>query len=228
MFKANKFVFLIAIFVHVSHSNSLRTTLEREILSPIYHSPMKYNGTGFRNPKYLFISHKGALHPVVNETTVAVSAGYLTLIGLGFVSLINTAAKQLNTKSSSSTTIKPIVIQNNTTTDDSKTKTRKKRKRPFSYTFTTTLSPLETYDDVDIDFDEIVDDDNNDSEYEEELRQYEKDYEQYLKDYAEWNKTYGDLYRNYADSASVMVDTSSERDSDYFRLSSNTIKRKQR
>ena len=227
MFKANRYVFLVAIFVHVSHSNNLQTTLESETLSPIDHSPMKYNGTGFRNPKYLFVSHKGALHPVINETTVAVSAGYLTLIGLGFVSVINAAAKQLNTKSSSSTTSKPIIIQNNTASDDSKTKNRTKRKRPFSYTFTTTLSPLETYDDVDIDFDDMVDDGNN-SEYEEELRQYEKDYEQYLKDYAEWNKTYGDLYRNSADSASVMVDTSSERDSDYFRLSSNTIKRKQR
>ena len=88
------------------------------------------------------------------------------------------------------------------------------------------MSPLEPYDDVNIDFDDMVDDD---AEYEEELRQYEKDYEQYLKDYAEWNKTYGDLYRNNAESASVMVDTSSsEVKSDYFHLSSNTKRRKQR
>ena len=227
MFLENKYVVLVAIFSQVLHSSSLQTTLERENMSPIDHSSMKYNGRDFRNPRYLFVSHKGALHPVVNETTVAVSAGYLTLIGLGFVSVINAAAKQLNEKSSSSITSKPMVSENNETTDDSKTKTRKKRKRPFSYTYTTTLSPLETYDELDVDFDEIVDDDN-DLEYEEELRQYEKDYEQYLKDYAEWNKTYGDLYRNYADSASVIDDTSSERDSNYFRLSSNTIKRKQR
>ena len=87
------------------------------------------------------------------------------------------------------------------------------------------MSPLEPYDDVNIDFDDMIDDD---AEYEEELRQYEKDYEQYLKDYAEWNKTYGDLYRNNAESASVMVDTSSELESDYFHLSSSTKRRKQR
>ena len=229
MVRKNECVSLVAILFHISFASCLQKTLERENLSHVDPSPIKYNGTGFRNPRYLFVSHNGALHPVINETTVVVSAGYLTLIGLGFVSVINAAAKQLDAKSSSLTqnndkTKTKVNLKTNTTSNSDNTKTRKKRKRPFSYTYTT-LSPIEPYDDVNIDFDDMIDDD---AEYEEELRQYEKDYEQYLKDYAEWNKTYGDLYRNNAESASVMVDTSSELESDYFHLSSSTKRRKQR
>ena len=155
MVRKNECVSLVAIFFHISYSSCLQKTLERENLSHVDPSPIKYNGTGFRNPRYLFVSHNGALHPVINETTVAVSAGYLTLIGLGFVSVINAAAKQLDAKSSSLTQNNDknktkVNLKTNTTSNSDNTKTRKKRKRPFSYTYTT-LSPLEPYDDVSID-----------------------------------------------------------------------------
>ena len=60
-----------------------------------------------REGRYFYISKNGHLHPVLNETTVAVHAGYFTLIGLGLLSVLNQAAKQSSSKSSPSTTQKP-------------------------------------------------------------------------------------------------------------------------
>jgi len=187
------------------------------------------NNTSFRNARYLYISKNGVLHPVINATTVAVHAGYATIIGLGFLSILNTAAKQLSTKSSSSTNDDKDTKNDNPknitlpSVTNSTTRYRKKRKRPFSYTFTT-LPPLEPYDDIDIDFDDEVGDD--DAEYEEELRQYEKDYEQYLKDYNEWNTTYGDLYRN--TESSLIAASSSHVESHNFRFKPKNRRRKRR
>jgi hypothetical protein len=184
------------------------------------------SNTNSRNARYLYISKNGILHPVINETTVAVHAGYMTLIGLGFLSVLNTAAKQMSSGSSSSSKNDDKTKENDYPKNS--TKTRKKRKRPYAYPYAytyTTLPPIEPYDDIGgVGVANEMDD--YDAEYEEELRQYEKDYEQYVKDYAEWNKEYGDLYRN-AES-STMVATSSRVDSSQFRFKPNTRKRKQR
>ena len=112
------------------------------------------SNTNSRNPRYLYISKNGVLHPVINETTVAVHAGYMTLIGLGFLSVLNTAAKQMSSGSSSS--------KNDDKTKENdypknSTKTRKKRKRPFAYTYTT-LPPIEPYDDIGVNVANEMDD----------------------------------------------------------------------
>ena len=232
------FVVMMAV-VHTTNEIYIRRSLTREsdnFLGTDDHTKMiKNDDTRFRKSRYLYISKNGVLHPVINETTVAVHAGYATLIGLGFLSVINAAAKQLSTKSSKNddkdtkpTEESPESNKANNNLTNSTTKYRRKRKRPFAYTFTT-LPPVEPYDDIGNDFDDEVDnDDKHDAEYEEELRQYEKDYEQYLKDYAEWDENYGDLYRN-AESASLMVASSSSQvDSTNFRFKQNKRRRKQR
>ena len=192
-------------FMCIAEGSFVRRSLtgKRETLYQNHDITPMNSGSSSRNGRYLYVSRNGVLHPVVNETTVAVNAGYLTLIGLGFLSVLNTAAKQLSTKPSSSESNEDGVKNENASnltamnnTNNAIIRYRRKRKRPFSYTFTT-LPPLEPYDDVKgLDFEDELDDEYPDALYEEQLRQYEKDYEQYLKDYAEWNKTYGDLYRN--------------------------------
>ena len=221
---------LIAIMLQVTHGRSLTKKRENFYQADVDNTVLN-NETSLRNARYLYIRKNGVLHPVINATTVAVHAGYATLIGLGFLSVLNSAAKQLAAKSSSSTNDDkdtnndiPKHISSSSITN-STTRYRKKRKRPFSYTFTT-LPSIEPYDDINIDFEDVVDQEDDDVAYEEELRQYEKDYEQYLKDYAKWNKTYGDLYRN-AES-SMIVASSSHVDSYEFRLKPKIRKRKQR
>lgn len=232
------FVVIMAV-VHTTNAIYIRRALTGEsdnFLGTNHTKVIKYDDTRFRKARYLYISKNGVQHPVINATTVAVHAGYATLIGLGFLSVLNSAAKQLSKKSSSSSNddkdTEPADSSKNNKENSNLTnstqKYRRKRKRPFSYTFTT-LPPVEPYDDIGNDFDdEVGNDDKHDAEYEEELRQYEKDYEQYLKDYAAWDENYGDLYRN-AESASVMVaSSSSQLDSTNFRFKKNTRRRKQR
>lgn len=228
MFKEIRLLFVAIVLFHIANAIYLRRSLTKKSENSYRadHKVIKFYGND-RKPRYLYIRKNGSLHPVINGTTVAVHAGYFTLIGLGFLSVLNAAAKQLSTKPSSSTeddeNTQNSYLKSNTTSNT--IKYRRKRKRPFSYTFTT-LPPIEPYDDIEIDFDNAVDD-KPDAEYEEELRQYEKDYEHYLKEYAAWNETYGDLYRN-AESASVMVATSSQLDSHNFRFNPNTRRRKER
>ena len=221
MFPEKKYFFVVITIIHMVDGASVRRSWigNREKFSG-HDSKIIRRNPNSRNARYLYISKNGILHPVINETTVAVHAGYFTLIGLGLLSVLNTASKQLSSGSSSSA--KDDKTKENDYPKNS-TKTQKKRKRPYAYTYTT-LPPIEPYDDIGADV--VYELDDSDAEYDEELRQYEKDYEKYLKDYAEWDKEYGDLYRN-AES-SMMVATSSRVDSSQFRSQMNNRRRKKR
>lgn len=158
--KGKLFVFVLAI-IQMVHGRP-RMTEEKEKHNDYIPPKTIGNISKSREGRYFYISKNGHLHPGLNETTVAVHAGYFTLIGLGLLSVLNQAAKQSSSKSSPSTTQKPKTTTINPESEnikDSRRK-RKKRRRPHidQYTYTTLPPNLEPYDNVGDDV--IILDDN--------------------------------------------------------------------
>ena len=50
--------------------------------------------------RYIFNLDSTGAHPVINSTTIAISTGFLTIIGLGVLAVMNNAVQQLNSVSS--------------------------------------------------------------------------------------------------------------------------------
>jgi len=113
-----------------------------------------------RSGRYLFFGNGTA---IVNSTTVAVSAGFASLIGLGLMSVFHDAALK---RGASSTT----------TATATATAAPEEEEEESGGTAKSDLTPLEIA---------------AFAAYQQEVEEYERQYDQYLQEYAAWAEVFG-------------------------------------